>query len=48
MQMIECNACKETVDVLPFTVPNDEAGIALMQAHLKDEHGVDAKITTRR
>lgn len=42
MMMIVCNICKEEEsDILPFQVPNDPVGIALMQQHLLAEHGIE-------
>lgn len=40
--MLVCNVCKrQTPDGEPFQVPKDEAGEAMMVAHLKEAHDIE-------
>ena len=40
--LIVCGLCRQTApEEEPFSVPNDEVGIALMRAHLAEAHGIE-------
>lgn len=43
MAVARCNVCVKNGREDPFRVPWDEAGVALMQAHLESDHPTEVK-----